>query len=181
MIVAINNPVDARGDFPSFDVGSEASRKIITESRLLRFVKQKSLVQILKGVLGNPYFGHCLPIDPLTDSQSRSCAAPSRTLARRRSKRSFCSSESPNRSNRSRKSSQMASMIWIFRSIGSALISSKFMVNSTSTLAGTPLFCVGRAPDSTIQRLPTFQQSLNLHLANHFFPRESAPFDQAFA
>ena len=61
---------------------------------------------------------------PFTNSQSRSCAAPSRTLARRRSKRSFCCGETSIRSKRSRKPSQMASLICIFWSIGSALTSS---------------------------------------------------------
>ena len=64
---------------------------------------------------------------PFTDSQSKSCAAPSRTLARRRSRRSFCCGETSNRSKRSRKSSQMASMIWIFWPIGIALTSSAVM------------------------------------------------------
>ncbi len=68
-----------------------------------------------------PHSDHGLPRVPFTDSQSRSCAAPFCTLARRQSKRSFCCGETSNQSKRSRKSSQMASMIWIFRSIGSAL------------------------------------------------------------
>src|ERR1035437_2517905 len=90
---------------------------LVTESRLLRLVEQESIVEVLECVFRNPDPDHGPPMVPFTDSQSRSCAAPFRTLARRRSRRSFCCGETSNRSKRSRKSYQMAYMIWLFWSI----------------------------------------------------------------
>ena len=90
MVVLINNAVDASRNLQSFDVGPKAGCKIVTESRLLRLVKQPSIVEILECVFRNRDADHGFPMIPFTDSQSRSSAAPSRTLARRRSKRSFC-------------------------------------------------------------------------------------------
>src|ERR1035438_8966492 len=127
MVIMVNRAVDACGHFQSFNVGLQAGREVVTEPCLLRFVEQESVVEVLECVLGNPHPDHGRPMVPFTDSQSRSCAEPLRTLARRRSRSAFCSCEISIRSKRSRKSSQMASMIWIFRSIGSALTSSTVM------------------------------------------------------
>ena len=62
---------------------------------------------------------------------------PSRTLARRRSNSSFCCGETPNRSKRSRKSSQIASMICILRSTGNALTSSVVIAEQYRCSGGT--------------------------------------------
>src|ERR1043166_9456930 len=107
MVVTVNYPMDASRYFQAFDIGSKAGGEIIAKSRLLRFVKQKTVIKILKGVLRNLHAGHRPPIVPLADSQSKSCAVPSRTLARPRARGSFCRSVISNRSNRSRKSSQI--------------------------------------------------------------------------
>jgi hypothetical protein len=62
---------------------SQARRKVIAQSTLLRLVKKKSIIEVLQRILGDFDVDHLLPIVLFTDSQSRSCAEPSRTLARR--------------------------------------------------------------------------------------------------
>ena len=124
VIIPINDTVDPRVKAQSFDVSPQAGGKVVAQSRRLCLVKQKAVIQVPQCVLGDPDFDHSLPTLDFTASQSRTCAAPSRALARRWSRISWSRGGSSDRSKRSLRSSQSASMICSFWAIGSVLTSS---------------------------------------------------------
>lgn len=127
VIVSIDYPMDAARYLQSLNIGPKASDKVITQPGLpglLCVVEEESFVEIGLRIFRNLDRDHGLPKAPFTSSQSRSRASPFRTLTRRRSNNCFCSGEISDRSKRSRKSSQITSMIWILRSTGNVLTSS---------------------------------------------------------
>ncbi len=83
MVVEKYTTVCASRYLQSFNIGPKTSCKIITQACSLRLVKQEPIIEILERVFRNLNSNHGLPMVPFTASQSKSCAAPSRTLARR--------------------------------------------------------------------------------------------------
>src|SRR5438093_7654750 len=128
MVIAVDHSMDSCRYPQALDVLPEAGRKVIAESGLLCLIKEVSIIQVFQGILGDLNISHRLPMVPLTESQSKRRALPSRTRARRWSRRAFCSWGISMRSKRSRKSSQIASIIRIFSSTGNAFSSSVVMI-----------------------------------------------------
>lgn len=128
IVVAVNHSMDSCGYFQALDIRPKASRKVLAKPGLLCLIKEVSIIQVFQSILGDQDISHRLPMVPLTESQSSRCALPSPTRARRWSRSSFCSWGISMRSKRSRKSSQIASIIRIFSSIGNAFTSCDVMV-----------------------------------------------------
>lgn len=91
VVILMDYTMNSRRDLQTVNIGTQTSGKILTQPAFLRLVEKESIVEILKRILRNLHPDHLTPIVPFTVSQSRSCAAPARTRARRLSNKSFCS------------------------------------------------------------------------------------------
>ena len=153
-------------------------------------VKQKTVIQVPQCVFGDPDLAHSLPTLDFTASQSRTCTAPSRALARRWSRMSLSRGGISDRSKRSRRSSQSASMICSFWAIGSVLTSSaviavlyrhcgggseSFLINDAARLLSDPPPRTNpewlRRAGRDVERKPI----LSLEALNHQRPRRVKP------
>lgn len=83
MVVPVNDAMNARSDAQPLNIGAQTTRKIVSQAALLNLVKQESVVEVMKGIIGNLNSDHALPIVDLAASQSRSLAAPASTRERR--------------------------------------------------------------------------------------------------
>ena len=115
--------MDSRGESQTFNIRSQTRCEIVPESEFLDFIKQKSFIQILEGILGNEDFCHPRPIANFTLSHSSSLAFPDATFSRRFRNSAINSGGTGVVSQQSRISSQRTSMICSFSFEGSALIS----------------------------------------------------------
>jgi len=121
VVIAINNGMYSCCDPQRLDIGAQATDKVVSESGKLRFVEKKALIQIVKGILGDP--DHPRPSADLTSSQSKMAASPRATRARRSSSRFLTSSGTGIASKWSCKSCQSVSMMMNFCPTGMALTS----------------------------------------------------------
>lgn len=89
MIISVNSRMDSGRDPQRFNIGAKTAQKIVSQTRRLRFVKEKTLVQVVKRLFGDS--DHPRPNADLTVSQFGREDSP-RAARARRSSRSFLTS-----------------------------------------------------------------------------------------
>ena len=112
MIIAEHSRMDPSRDAQCFDIGAEAAQKVVSQTGGLRFVKQETLVQVVKGFFGDP--DHPRPNAALTSSQFIREAPPREARSRLPSRSFLTSSGTGMASKCSCISCQMVSMMRTF-------------------------------------------------------------------